>query len=118
MFYVDPLYLVMLLPMLALSAWAAWATRSRFERWARVPNHRGISGAEAARYILDRNGLHDVRVVPAHGGQLSDHYDPRHHEVRLSPEVYGGSSVSAIAVAAHETGHALQHARSYLPLAL
>lgn len=118
MMFFDPLYLVMLLPMLALSAWAAWATRSRFERWANVPNHRGISGAQAARYILDQNGLTHVRVVPARGGPLSDHYDPTHREVRLSPDVYRGGSVSAVAVAAHETGHALQHARGYLPLAL
>lgn len=118
MLFFDPLYLVMLLPVMALSAWAAWSTRSRFERWARVPNHRGISGAAAARYILDRNGLGDVRVVPAPGGMLSDHYDPRRREVRLSPEVFHGGSVSAVAVAAHETGHALQHARGYLPLAL
>lgn len=118
MLFFDPLYLVMILPVMALSGWAAWSTRARFERWAQVPNQRRIRGAEAARYILDRNGLHDVRVVMARGGALSDHYDPAHREVRLSPEVFHGGSVSAVAVAAHETGHALQHARGYVPLAL
>ncbi len=116
--FFDPLYLVILVPITLLSLWASWATHSRFSTWARVANRRGITGAQAARYILDQNGLMDVSVVPSDGGQLSDHYDPAHRAVRLSPEVFHGGSVSAIAVAAHETGHALQHARGYAPLML
>jgi uncharacterized protein len=116
--FFDPLYLVILVPITLLSLAASWATRSRFDKWARVPNRRGISGAQAARYILDQNGLRDVAVVPSRGGALSDHYDPRDRVVRLSPDVFHGASVSAVAVAAHETGHALQHARGYFPLAL
>lgn len=116
--FFDPLYIVILVPITLLSLWASWATRSRFEAWSRVPNQRHITGAQAARYILDQNGLRDVSVVPSHGGTLSDHYDPAQRVVRLSPPVFHGGSVSAIAVAAHETGHALQHARGYTPLML
>lgn len=116
--FFDPLYIAILVPITLISLAASWATRSRFEKWSRVPNRRGISGAQAARYILDQNGLRDVAVVPSPGGMLSDHYDPQRRVVRLSPEVFGGGSVAAVAVAAHETGHALQHARGYLPLAL
>ena len=115
--FFDPLYLVMILPALALAMWASWAARSRFERWAQVGNRRGATGAQVARFILDRAGLHHVRVVPAHG-VLSDHYDPTQHVVRLSEPVFYGASISAMAVAAHETGHALQHAKGYAPLAL
>jgi hypothetical protein len=109
----DPLYLVMLLPAILLSAWAAWMTQARFAKWSRVANTRGMTGAAVARYILDRNGLQNVSVVPEPGTSLSDHYDPRDHVVRLSEAVYYQGSVSAMAVAAHETGHAIQHARGY-----
>ncbi len=115
--FFDPLYFVLLAPAMLLSAWAAFTTRSRFERWSRVPNARQISGAEAARYILDSHGLQHVKVVPAHG-VLSDHYDPSRRVVRLSEGVYRGGSVASIAVAAHEVGHAIQHARRYLPMTL
>lgn len=113
----DPLYFLLLAPAMLLSAWAAWATRSRFERWAAVPNARGITGAQVARYLLDRFDLHQVRVVP-HRGSLSDHYDPRAREVRLSEPVYYGASVSSLAIAAHECGHAIQHKERYAPLVL
>lgn len=115
--YFDPLYLVMLAPAMLLSAWAAWMTHARFARWSRVANGRGMTGASVARYILDSNGLGKVAVVPVHGA-LSDHYDPTHRVVRLSEPVYYQGSVSAMAVAAHETGHAIQHAAGYKPLAL
>ena len=114
----DPLYFILLAPALIVSAWAAFATRARFEKYSRVANHRRVSGAQVARFILDHNGLHDVNVVPAQGGHLSDHYDPRTRVVRLSEDVYYGGSVASAAVAAHETGHAIQHAKNYLPLTL
>jgi len=114
----DPLYFLVLAPAFLLSAWAAFATRARFEKYARVPNHRRVSGAQVARFILDHNGLHDVQVVPSNAGGLSDHYDPRHRIVRLSDDVYHGGSISAVAVAAHEVGHAIQHAKRYLPMTL
>jgi Zn-dependent membrane protease YugP len=115
--YFDPLYLVMILPALLLSAWASWATRSRFEKWSRVGNLEGLSGADVARQLLDRNGLSSVEVVPVRGA-LSDHYDPRRRVVRLSEPVFYERSIASMAVAAHETGHAIQHARGYAPLAL
>jgi Zn-dependent membrane protease YugP len=117
MFYVDPTYLLFVLPAFLLSAWASWATRSRFEKWSRVANRSGASGAAVARFLLEQNGLGNVRVVPV-PGSLSDHYDPREHVVRLSEDVFQGQSVAAMAVAAHETGHAIQHARGYAPFAL
>jgi hypothetical protein len=113
----DPLYFLFLAPALLLSGWAAWATHTRFQKWSQVPNARRITGAEVARFLLDRNGLYDVDVVPSYG-MLSDHYDPLHRVVRLSEDVYYGSSIAALAVASHEVGHAIQHQRAYLPLVL
>jgi len=90
--------------------------RRTYGKWQKVPATAGLSGAETARAILDANGLHEVRVeaVP---GTLSDHYDPRTRVVRLSEANHGGSSVAGVAVAAHEVGHAIQHAQAYRPLA-
>ncbi len=113
----DPLYFAVLAPAMVLSAWAAWTTHARFARWSRVANARGVTGAEVARALLDRNGLFEVRVVRARGA-LSDHYDPRAREVHLSEPVFHEPSVAAIAVAAHEVGHAIQHGQHYAPLAL
>lgn len=90
--------------------------RSTFARTSRIPVASGLSGAEVARTILDRNGLHGVPVRAARGGGLSDHYDPRNRTVNLSEEVYQGRSVAASAVAAHEVGHAIQHATAYTPM--
>jgi Zn-dependent membrane protease YugP len=115
--FFDPMYFVFLLPALLLSAWASWATRSRFEKWSHVATRNAASGESVARYLLQQNGLADVAVVPVRGA-LSDHYDPRERVVRLSEPVFYGRSVSAMAVAAHETGHAIQHARGYTPLLL
>lgn len=91
--------------------------RSSYNKWSRVPVSTGISGAQAARRMLDDNGLHHVAVeqVP---GQLTDHFDPRANVLRLSEGVYGGTSVASTAVAFHEAGHAVQHARGYFPAKL
>lgn len=113
----DPLYFLILAPAMLLSAWAAWATHARFAQWSAVPNSRGVTGAQVARFLLDRFGLPQVRVVPARGA-LSDHYDPSAREVRLSEPVYYQGSVAALAVAAHEVGHAIQHRDHYAPLVL
>jgi Zn-dependent membrane protease YugP len=113
--YFDPLYFVLIAPALLLSIWASILTKKRFAHYARVPNARGLRGADVARFLLDQAGLHTVRIVE-HEGFLSDHYDPRDRVVRLSPDVFHGNSISAISVAAHETGHALQHAQAYWPL--
>src|SRR5690606_36981429 len=89
--------------------------RSTYAKWGRVPAASGITGAQTARAILDANGLHDVRVVEV-PGQLTDHYDPSKKVVSLSAANFRGASVAAHAVAAHEVGHALQHASRYAPL--
>jgi len=99
------------------SLWAAARVRSTFHRFARVGVRSGMSGAEAAHAVLRAAGISGVRVEP-HRGFLTDHYDPRAKTLKLSPEVYGGRSISAVAVAAHEAGHAIQDAHRYVPLAL
>jgi len=99
------------------SIWAAARVRSTFGRFARVGVQSGMNGAEAAAAVLRAAGVTGVRIEP-HRGMLTDHYDPRAKALRLSPEVYGGRSVSAVAVAAHEAGHAMQDAHGYAPLAL
>lgn len=114
----DPLYLVMVLgPGLLLAGGTALLVKLRFARFEKVPNRNGMSGAEVAREILRRQALDGVRVE-AHEGFLSDHYDPTQRVVRLSPKVYHGRSIASVAVAAHEVGHAMQHATAYGPMAL
>ncbi len=115
--FIDPMYLVFLLPGLLLAGWATFKVKSNFAYFSRVESSSGMTGAEAAREILRRNNIHDVRVVET-DGILSDHYDPSKRVVRLSPEVYRMPSVASVAIAAHEVGHALQHAKDYAPLML
>src|SRR5690554_6271703 len=113
-FFYDPTF-ILLIPALLLAMYAQAKVNSTFQRYLRVPASSGVSGAQAARLLLDRNNLHDVRVeITRH--HLGDHYDPRQRVLRLSPEVYHGRSLAALGVAAHETGHALQHAQAYIPL--
>ncbi len=88
---------------------------SNFRKYSKVRNNKGITGAEAARTVLDANGLNDVRIEKINGN-LTDHYDPRKRVLRLSQSVYGVNSVAAVSVACHEAGHAIQHATSYAPL--
>ena len=115
--YIDPLYFIILAPGFLLAMWASVKVKSTFARYERVRSERGLTGARAAMEILRRNNLPDVRVEET-GGFLSDHYDPRTKTVRLSPQVYRMPSAASVAVAAHEVGHALQHAKGYAPLAL
>lgn len=89
---------------------------STYERFSRIGNSRGLTGAETARALLREQGVYDVEVELTHG-RLTDHYDPRTKKVRLSPEVYHSTSLAAVGIAAHETGHALQHMLGYAPLA-
>jgi Zn-dependent membrane protease YugP len=105
------LFIITLAATLLVQFWL----RNTYGRWSKVQNTSGLTGAQTARAILDANGLQSVRVeaVP---GQLSDHYDPRQRVVRLSQDNYGRASVAGSAVAAHEVGHAIQHARAYAPL--
>ena len=113
--FFDPLYLLFLLPGLALSLWAQFKVKSTFQRYSQVPARRGMTGAEAAAELIRQRGVSGVRVEPTHGF-LSDHYDPFHKVLRLSEDVYHGRSLAALGVAAHEAGHAIQHAHAYGPL--
>lgn len=111
------LYLALVIPPLLLAFYAQWAVKHNFTKYARVRPASGLSGAEAARLMLEEAGIHNVRIERV-DGFLSDHYDPSSRTVRLSPDVYGGTSISAVGVACHEVGHAIQHARSYAPLVI
>lgn len=116
-FPIDRYYIMLVLPAFLFALYAQFKVKNTFDRYRRVLNRRGMTGADIARAILDRNGLHDV-MVQATRGELTDHYDPRTRVVRLSESVYSSTSVAAIGVAAHETGHAIQHKVRYAPLAL
>lgn len=116
-FYFNPLYLVFALPGLLLGFYAQARVRSAFAKYERVRSATGMTGAQAARRILDSNGLHNVTVERVNGF-LSDHYDPRQKVLRLSPQVYDTPSLAAVGVAAHEAGHALQDQQHYAPLQL
>jgi uncharacterized protein len=113
----DPLFMVLMLPGVALALLAMFVTKTTFAKYSRVAASSGLSGAEAARHLLDSQGLHDVPVEMTQGF-LTDNYDPRTRTLHLSPQVYQSQSLSAIGVACHEAGHALQHAKHYAPLAL
>jgi Zn-dependent membrane protease YugP len=118
MYYgIDPLYWMMMIPVLLLSLFSSIKVKSTFRKYSRMTSASGMTGAEVATQILRRNGLTNVSVTET-GGFLSDHYDPRKRVIRLSPDVFRSNSISAIGVAAHETGHAVQHAKAYSPLVL
>ena len=110
-------YYFLLMIALIISFYAQIKVSTTFNKYLRVPSYSGYTGREVARMILDRNGLHDVRIEPI-GGQLTDHYDPRTNVIRLSSNVYNGNSIASLSVAAHEVGHAIQHAEGYFPLIL
>jgi uncharacterized protein len=111
------LYILISLPALLLALWAQARVRSAFNKYSKVPSGRGIVGAQAARMILDSNGLQHVNVEQVKGF-LSDHYDPGSKTLRLSPQVYQSNSLAAVGVAAHEAGHAIQDQQNYAPLGL
>ncbi|MEO6867581.1 MAG: zinc metallopeptidase [Gaiellales bacterium] len=110
-------YFLILAPFLILGMWAQSRVTGTYAKWSEVAASSGQSGAQIARAILDRNGLMDVQVLHT-PGQLTDHYDPRTRTVNLSDAVYARPSVAAVAVAAHEVGHAIQHQQAYAPLAI
>ena len=115
--FFDPLYIAIMVVGFALSGAASLWTKSAFRKYSQVPTSGGRTGAEIAAAILRAEGIAGVRIEPV-GGFLSDHYDPRSRTLRLSPDVFNGRSVSAAGVAAHEVGHAIQHARGYAPMKL
>ena len=111
----DYLYLILVLPAVIFSLWASIRVNTTFKKYSKIRSMRGITGAEAARRVLDANGLQHIRIeqIP---GNLTDHYDPRSDVIRLSESVYGNTSVAALGVACHEAGHAVQHAENYAPV--
>jgi Zn-dependent membrane protease YugP len=123
--FFDPVYIIMMLPALLFAGWAQMKTSSNFKKYSQVPNSANLTGAEAAAYMLKGMGLNIARsseeatrsdnavAIEAVDGFLSDHYDPSAKTLRLSPHVYEGRSLSAVGVACHEAGHALQHAQGY-----
>ncbi len=113
LFY-DPTY-ILIIPALILAVYAQIKVQSTFQRYSRVTAGSGMTGAQVARELLNRNSLHDVPVEITRGA-LTDHYDPRQRVLRLSSQVYHGRSLAALGVAAHETGHAIQHSQEYIPL--
>lgn len=115
--FFDPLYLLLLLPAIALAAWAQYKVSSAYGKASQIESEIGLSGAETARRILDMNGLQHVPVELTEG-YLSDHYDPSTKVVRLSPDVHDGSSLASLGIAAHEVGHAIQDATGYSPLVI
>lgn len=112
--YYDPTYILVLIGVV-LSLLASAKVKGTFSRYSNYRNSRGMTGAEAARQVLQSAGIRDVQIERI-AGNLTDHYDPRSKVLRLSDTVYGSTSVAAVGVAAHECGHAIQHAHGYGPL--
>ena len=115
--YVDRYYFFLIVPAMLIAMFAQARVNTTFNRYSRVYSRRGITAAQVARSILDANGLYEVQVMRV-SGHLTDHYDPRTNVVRLSDSVYTSSSIASIGVAAHEVGHAIQHAPDYAPLTI
>ena len=117
MFWIDYWYIILVLPAFIIAMAAQMRVNSVYNKYARVISKKGHTSDQVARMILDKNGLYDVKIERV-SGELTDHYDPRKNVVRLSSNVYGSASVSAIGIAAHEVGHAIQHATRYAPIQL
>lgn len=115
--YIDGYYLALAAPALILSIIAQVLVKSTFAKYSRIPCSRSITGRDAARLLMRANHISDVATEPA-AGSLTDHYDPRSKVLRLSQPVFNRNSIAAVGVAAHETGHAIQHAQRYGPLVL
>ena len=109
--------ILVLLPAMIFALYAQFKVNSTFEKYAKVYNRRGVTGADAARRVLDAAGLYNVRIERIHG-HLTDHYDPRENVIRLSDATYASTGIAAVGVAAHEAGHAVQHAVGYVPIKL
>lgn len=112
---IDITYIIFVMPALLVAMWAQFNVNSTFNKYKKIGNSRGYTAFDVARKILDMNGLYNVKIERV-AGHLSDHFDPRANVVRLSDSTYQSNSVAAIGVAAHEVGHAVQHATSYAPI--
>jgi hypothetical protein len=115
--FFDEYYLILVVPTLLLSLWAQFKVKSTFSKYSKVQSSRGVTGVNAADILLRSNNISDVRVEAVRGS-LTDHYSPSDKKLRLSDPVYGSTSIAAIGVAAHEAGHAIQHATRWGPLVL
>ena len=115
--YFDIFYIILVVPALIFSFWASAKVNSTFKKYSSVRSRRGMTGREAAEAVLRQNGVTGV-IVSQISGNLTDHYDPRTNVINLSEKVYNSDSVAAIGVAAHEAGHAVQHAEGYFPIRL
>lgn len=115
MFYVDYYYLILVVPAIIISLIAQAKVKGTYAKYSSVQNMRRITGAQAAANVLNNYGINNVRIEQT-SGTLTDHYDPRTNVIRLSPEVYSGTSVASIGIACHEAGHAAQHAQNYVPI--
>ncbi|MBO5912254.1 MAG: zinc metallopeptidase [Clostridia bacterium] len=115
MFYIDWFYIILVLPFIVLSLVASARVNSSFKKYSEVFSKRGLSASEAARRVLEGNGVSGVKIERVQG-HLTDHFDPRSNIIRLSENVHDSSSVAAIGVACHEAGHAVQHAKGYIPV--
>jgi Zn-dependent membrane protease YugP len=117
MFFFDPMYLIFMAPAFILMLVVQYYVNSSYKKWSKVPSRLRLTGAQAAEKLINAGGLYNVKVQPI-AGNLTDHYDPRDKVLSLSQGVYQGSSVAALAVSAHELGHAMQDREGYLPLKL
>lgn len=113
--YIDWTYIVLVLPAMAFSLWASYKVKKTYQKYQTQYSSRNISGSQAARFVLNQNGLTSVHIEQI-TGTLTDHYDPTANVIRLSAGVYGSTSTAAIGVACHEAGHAIQHATHYIPV--
>ena len=117
MYLFNSTYLMFMLPAFIIMLITQWYVSSSYRKWSKIPNRNRLSGAEAAQRLIRNGGLHDVQIEGV-AGNLTDHYDPRQKVLRLSQGVYQGQSVAAVAIAAHELGHAMQDREDYFPLRL
>ena len=115
LFYLDEYYIILVIPAIIISLIAQWKVKSSYNKFSKVGNIRGLTGADAARRVLEYYGIYDVRIEKI-SGKLSDHYDPKAKAIRLSSGVFDGFSIASVGIACHEAGHAAQHAEKYTPI--
>ncbi len=118
LYNLDGTQLLLFMVAIGIAMFAQGRVQSVYAKYKQIPADTNLTGAEIARQILDRHGIHDVQVVPGKGAELSDFYDPKKKIVSLSSNIYNTNSIAAVSVAAHEVGHAIQHATSYSFIAL
>lgn len=114
-YFIDYWYIILVIPAMIIAGIAQYKVKSSYNKFSKVLNTRGITGAYAAQAVLTHYGITDVRIEQV-SGKLTDHYDPKAKVIRLSQGVYGASSISAVGIACHEAGHAAQHAENYVPI--